>query len=445
MKTELKNTLEKVVDYGKQFGADGCDAILSKGESFSLNAQEGAIDKYKVSGAQVIGVRAIKDAKVGIAYTESFDEDSMKLAVQAAIENAKNSEVNEYETIAVTSGEFIHESEFKKDDISTEEKIDFCLKLESEVKGRDSRVQAVPYNGFSETTSSSYYMNSNGVFGFASEYYQSCYTSALLSEGGETSMHYHGSIGRKLKDLKWDECVKESLEHASEWLKGKPLTTGNYDVIFTIDAFSELFGTFSNIFSGKGAMEKTNPFADNLGKKVAGELLTITDRPQYQDAFFMEYFDSEGTPHRDLTLIEKGELKSFYHNSATANYFKTSSTGHARRGAKSALGVGGTTRVISAGNTSENDLFSGEYFEVHSLQGLHSGANAISGEFSFAASGYLCRAGKRVAPVKGVTVSGNFHKMLLDLKLIGNTIHSTHDKDFFTPYVRFEAMSIAGN
>jgi PmbA protein len=88
MKTELKNTLEKIINFSNDFGADQCDAILSKGESFSLSAQNSEIDKYKVSGAQVIGVRAIKDSKVGISYTESFDEESLKIAAKSAVENA---------------------------------------------------------------------------------------------------------------------------------------------------------------------------------------------------------------------------------------------------------------------------------------------------------------------------------------------------------------------
>ncbi|MFT6633199.1 MAG: PmbA protein [Bacteriovoracaceae bacterium] len=444
MKTELKNTLEKIINFSNDFGADQCDAILSKGESFSLSAQNSEIDKYKVSGAQVIGVRAIKDSKVGISYTESFDEESLKIAAKSAVENAINSEVNEFEKINTTEGEFIFESEFQKDTTSTEEKIEFCLKLESEVKARDSRVQSVPYNGLSESESASYYLNSNGVLGYSSEYYQSCYTSALLQEGAESSMHYHGVIGRKLSDLNVDECVTESLTHASEWMKAKPLSTGNYDIIFELDAFSEILGCFSSIFSGKGAMEKTNPFLEKMGKQVAGSGITISDIPKYKEAFFVSHFDSEGIPHKDLTLIENGVLKSFYHNSATANYFKLSSTGHASRGAKSALGVGGTTKVISAGNTSASDIVSGEYFEVHSLQGLHSGANSVSGEFSFAASGYLCREGKRVQPVKGVTVSGNFHKMLLDINIIGDSVLSTHDRGFFSPKLRFENMSVAG-
>ena len=106
-----------------------------------------------------------------------------------------------------------------------------------------------------------------------------------------------------------------------------------------------------NIFSAKKAWEKTNPFADKLQTSIGHNELTIIDSPRYQDAFFAYEFDSEGFERQDLTLVENGVLKSFYHNSATANFFKTKTTGHASRGPRSSLGVGGTNYLIKPGST----------------------------------------------------------------------------------------------
>jgi len=444
MNEDMKNNLEKIIEFTKTEGATTCDAILNTGKSFSLSAQKGEIDKYNVSGSHVIGVRAItSEGKIGISYTESFDDESLKFAAKSAVENAKNSDVNEFESIDIESEDIIFKSDFQ-DTASTQDKIDLCLKLEKEIKDRDSRVQAVPYNGYSDVESESYYMNSRGTFAYDDEFYTSCYTSALLHEGSENSMHYHGVIGRSLKELNVEECVKESLEHASNWLGAGPIKTGHYDVVFTTDQLQSLFGCFSNIFSAKRAWEKTNPFADKIGKAIGQSGLTIKDCPNYSDAFFKYKFDSEGVRRSQLTLVENGVLNSFYHNTATANYFKTETTGHASRGPRSALGVGGTNIVISAGNVNESKVLADEYLEIHAMQGLHSGANPISGEFSFGASGYWCRDGKRVKAVKGITVAGNFHHMLMNLNLIGDTVKVNGDNSFFAPVLRFSDMSIAG-
>ncbi len=445
MNNELKNSLEKIINYASSNGADSSDAILNTGSSFSLSAQNGEIDKYKLSGSSVVGIRVIKDGKVGLSYTEALDDDALEFAAKAALENAKNTDADENQTISIrSSADLISKTKFKKEDISVENKIDFCLKLEDEVKKKDKRVQAVPYNGFSESESESYYLNSLGTFGFDNEFYLSCYTSALINEGAENSMHYHSSIAREFQNLDLKDCVDESLLHASNWLGAKSVATGSYDILFTQDAFATVFGCFSNIFSAKAAIEKVNPFADKLGQSVAMSEFSVADIPNFNDSFFKYEFDSEGVKRNDLCLIENGVLKNFYHNTATANFFKTKTTGHASRGPKSAMGVGGTTKVVGLGKTSDSSITDGEYLEIHSLQGVHSGANSISGEFSFGASGYLCRDGKRVQPVKGITVAGNFHKMLLNIGAIGDKIYSTGDKGFFSPRIRFSNVSIAG-
>ena len=229
MKTQLKDKMSQLIDKCMNAGASECDVVLSKGDSFSLSAQNGEIEKYQVSGSQVMGVRVIKDNKVGLAYTESLDEDAMDIAARSAVENAKFAPENPYEKIEAKDNEFVTSKAAVDEQASTEDKIEFCLRLEEEVRKRDSRVQSVPYNGFSEASVESYLLNSKNSFVYDSEYYNSCYTSALVSESGDSSMHYHSSIAKNLKGLDLEECVRESLEHATGWLGAKPVKTGKYD------------------------------------------------------------------------------------------------------------------------------------------------------------------------------------------------------------------------
>lgn len=444
MNAQIKAAMQEAISRASEFGADQSDVVVSSGESFSVSIQDADIDKYKVSGSRVLGIRTIKDSRVGLAYTEDLGFDSIELATKKALQNAEASEPRPYESITIEAGETSVESKYSKDPSTTEEKIDFAKKLESEVRKKESRVTNIPYNGFSESTSESYYMNSLNTFNFESEYYLSCYTSALIQEGSNNSMHYASSIARSLKELDASYCVSESVEHALNWLEAKSIPTKTYDVVFDLDAFSSLFGCFGGIFSGKGAMDKVNPFAEKLGERVLSEEITLWDKPRVDGAFFESHFDSEGLKQEDLCLVGEGNLLSFYHNTSTANYFKTTSNARAARGAKSALGVSGTTKYFEAGKTGTRDLLSGEYLEILSMQGLHSGANSFSGEFSFAASGYLCRDAKRVTPIKGLTVSGNFYKMMKELKIVGDKVISTKHRDFFAPLMRFENVSVGG-
>lgn len=437
----MKEILEKVVIMAKDKGAQ-CDVLYSKGNSFSISAQKGDIDKYSVTGSQIIGIRAVKDNCVGISYSESIEDKALEIMVQNALDNSMFTDKNEFETIYSKAGNHIVQKIYEDDNTSLQEKIDFGLKLESEVYSRDKRVQAVPYNGFSEGQSESHYLNSNNKYCFDSEKSLSCYTSALITDGSENSMNYYGVSARKFKDLDMNKCIDESLEHASNWLGAKAVKTGSYDIVFELDQLESIFNCFSGVFSAKGAWDKVNPFAEKLNTEIAHKELCVSDMPQFKDSFYKYHFDSEGVDRQDLNLIENGQLRNFYHNSSTAKYFNTQTNARASRSAKGGLGVSGTNIVFSKG--SESSPLSGTYIELCSLQGLHSGASVVSGEFSFGASGYLCKDGKRETPIKGITVAGNFYKMLKEIRCIGNQVRSNSSATFFAPVIRFSDMKVAG-
>jgi PmbA protein len=139
----------------------------------------------------------------------------------------------------------------------------------------------------------------------------------------------------------------------------------------------------------------------------------------YEASLFKTPFDSEGFDSEDLTLVENGTFKSFWHNSVTAKYFDENNNYRAARGARSSLGVSGTNIIIKEGTESSDSLHNGEYLKIYSMQGLHSGLNFMSGDFSFGASGYLMRGDEIVQAVNGITVAGNFYKMLKEIEGIG--------------------------
>jgi PmbA protein len=100
--------------------------------------------------------------------------------------------------------------------------------------------------------------------------------------------------------------------------------------------------------------------------------------------------------------------------------------------------------MIRAGETSEQTLSSGEYLEITDLTGLHSGANAISGNFSFGASGFLCRDGQRIQPVRQITVAGNFFEMLERIRLIGDVTNWNWSRSCLMPSIRFADVAVSG-
>ena len=77
------------------------------------------------------------------------------------------------------------------------------------------------------------------------------------------------------------------------------------------------------------------------------------------------------------------------------------------------------------------------------VTGLHAGANPVSGDFSLSSKGFLIADGKKGAPVKNFTVSGNFFALLKDIEKIGADLEFIRGK-CGSPSVLVRDLAVAG-
>ena len=444
-------SIQQTIDMALNSGASAADIVLLESENQSLKAQGGKIAENKISASRVIGIRVQKDSRLGISYSESMEESDLRNMVEMALSNAAFTKTDPSQGIHSDPEQNINHgillpdcsAQYNDEQIELPPKEELVLRLESEPLSRDSRVRVVPYNGFGESRSNSYVANSNGVFGYERAHGYNCYTYVLMEDGGVKSDYGESSIARKFAALDWQNCVTKAVSEAGLLLEAKPIANGNYDVIFTPDAFAALFSCFEVIFSGFAAKTKINPLRDKLGQVIASEKLQVIDMPRYQNSLHMQYFDAEGLIPQDLQLIEDGVLKNFYHNCETAKYFDLKSNARAARSPQGSLGTAGNCLVILPQDTA-SDIRGGEFLEIMDLHGLHSGCDAISGDFSLPCSGKLYRNGQRIQAVRDITLAGNFYKMLQQIDAVGSELKATNGRGFFMPDLRFSGLMVAG-
>ena len=436
----MKNVMERVINEITDHKAES-DVIFSTSKSLSMSSQNGNISSYKVTSSQILGVRVIKDGKVGISYTESMDDASLKLLVKEALDNASLSEANPHERILEISGNIADEEIYPEADVDIAIKTKKALELESRPKQLDERVVAVPYNSYSENEYKSLYLSSRGRSTNYSDKTYSITSSALLDEKGKKANFYDFNLSHKFADLQWDKVVETSLFHARNLLTEKSLPTGRYSVRFTEDQLKNLLNCFSNFYSAKSAMDKVNPWSEKLDQEVISKDLTIEDQPVFINAFRSSRFDSEGVERKPLALVQDGVLKNFYHNSVTANFFKTQTTGHASRGPSSSLNVDGTHLIVKGKNKKPMPP---KYLEVIQMDGLYSGANRVTGHFSVAVKGYVWENGVRGQTFGNITLSGNLIELLKNAEVVGEGLNASTDHSFFSVPLMFHDLSIAG-
>jgi PmbA protein len=444
MSDQIKGILESVLHQVQDHGAQG-DVIVMSESQLGLKANAGELSEYKVTSSLTVGVRVVVGDQIGTSYSESTQPNDLKKMVGAAIENAGYAKHNPHEKIrAEVQSVSDWSSEIcQDDDTAQQRKIDLALSLESGLADREVEAKS-PYNAFNEVKYTVDFGNTLGHRCAHRERSFSCYTYALLEHEDKQSMHLGYQVGRRFSDLSADACVIEAYETALALMDGQPVDSGQYDIIFNAECFNQLFSAFGMCWSGVSAMKALNPYRNRIGEAIAHPDFTLRDLPYIEGGFAVKGFDGEGFASRETTIVTNGQLESLLHNSTTASHFGVENTANAARGTKSPLSVSSSHLVVSAGKHSVAETHGGTYLELISLQGVHSGANAVSGNFSLGASGFLCRDGKRVQPVRGITVAGNFYDMLKDIVAISDQVSPDHGQTFFAPHVRFNGLNVAG-
>ena len=441
--TKQDSQAQKILDSIKKHKTTG-DVIIDEGSALSLKANKGELEEYKVSSSQIFGVRVIKDNKVGTAYSEASDDVALELMVEQAIQNAGYSQAEPLQIINQQKDQLRSDDSilYPEDNSTVDEKIAFLFDLEAQVLA-GKNIQSVPHNGLNSVSSSRSIYTSSGLTAFTQQRYSGAYAYALAKQGDKNTMQGHSTLGRQFSQLDLSAVVNKVLTDCQSMLLGKPIPSKKYDVIFDKEMITNLFAVFAMAINGRSAKDGVSPWREKVGQQVANNQLTILDNPLNKQGFAYQTFDAEGFANQSTSIIENGELKTLLHNSVTAKHFNVENTFNASRGPKSTLGVRAVQMEIKPGD-GQNELYEGEYLLITELTGMHSGANAISGDFSFGASGYLNKDGERIQAVRGITVAGNFYQMLNNIKAIGNIQKWNCDKTDLVVDIRFADLSVSG-
>jgi PmbA protein len=123
-----------------------------------------------------------------------------------------------------------------------------------------------------------------------------------------------------------------------------------------------------------------------------------------------------------MTLIENGRLQGYLTDRYAARRLGTTSTGHARRGLTGDLGIGPSNLIMETGKDPLDALLHevGNGVLVTELMGF--GVNAVTGDYSRGAAGFLIENGQVARPVSGFTIAGNLLDMYAGVIGLGDDL-----------------------
>jgi PmbA protein len=185
-----------------------------------------------------------------------------------------------------------------------------------------------------------------------------------------------------------------------------------------------IMGIVGGTLGGDAVSKRRSPFADRVGDVIASPLVSLIEDPTDARSFSADTHDGEGLACRPTALITEGVLQGFLHNTYTARRLGATSTASAVRGVRSTPGVGAVALQLAPGSHSAEALLASVDLGifVQSFSGLHSGVNAISGDFSVGVDGLMIRNGALAEPIREATLGSTIQRLLTDIIAVGSDL-----------------------
>ncbi|HLR34757.1 MAG TPA: TldD/PmbA family protein [Tissierellales bacterium] len=432
---------------------DNMEVYIENNNKVEIKVFKGEIDDYTVSESGGLSFRGNFEDEIGYAYTEKLDESSVDMLIEDAIENGKHIDAEDKEEIFAGSETYEDFNNYNDDldKISLEEKIQFVKELEEEAYKLDDRVETVAWCSYTEVENERYLVNTKGInlkdkmnVGISS-------ISVIVKEGEDTKTGAYQVISSDYSKFNPKEMAKEAVNEAVSMLGASTIKSGEYPVVFRNDVFANILGMFTPIFSAENVDKGISLLKDKINEKVSTSKVTIVDDPFLEDGIESKYFDSEGTATSYREIVDEGILKTYLYNWKAAKKSGVESTGNAKRDSyKSSISIApNNLYILDRDNTLDQLIESIEKgLMIINVEGLHSGLDPVSGDYSLSAYGYEIEDGKIKRPVNQITIAGNFFETLMDIEDVGNDLK--FEIPFIggyvgSPSVKVKKISVAGD
>ena len=426
--------LAALLGLGRAAGADFVEFFIERVNYINCLAEDDAITSISPSLSAGAGVRVFRGLADCYVSTNDLSFSGLKLALEKGLSimglqlpgaSALVPDINlePLRDYATPEGKETWLSECS----GMREMGDILLEANAKTKRKASHVQsrrASYFRDWQEVLVAS----SDGTFARDIRLTQTVACSLLCADGDHRS-----SINLRLGDTSdphflrsWDlsSSAEELAESAGTMLYADYIESGTYPIVmanrFGGVIFHEACG---HLLETTQVEQKTTPFLEKKGEKIAHESLTAWDEGLSDNAFGTIDMDDEGMPVQRTLLIENGILKNFL-----ADRTGSLRTGHPRTGSgrRQNYTFPAASRMrntyIAPGDYSMEDLFASMDKGIYCKR-MGGGSVGPTGDFNFGVDeAYLIEKGKVTKPLKGATLIGEAKEIMNKISMCSQDV-----------------------
>jgi len=437
----MLDLLEYAVKQAERKGASQAEAFY-----FSQNRLNTAIEKRQVKISERkydagIGIRVAGKKtggfSIGFAYLTNLTKEAAVKAVQQALKVASFKKPDrDFKSFQEPKPAAPMKKTYDKtiSKIEPETIVDLANDL-IKTASIDKRITTIA-GGISVNTANVAIVNSLGVSGKFNTSAYGTYGYVVTQETDSVAVGWDEYSNCFYNEDKAYRVFKNAADNSLKQLHPKTVKSEKMDLLLQPYALTQILAfTLIPEVRADNIQKQQSPFVGKLNQSIASNDLSVTDDAHVPQALGSRPFDDEGCPTQATKIIEKGKLRSFLHNSYTANKDKVKPTGNSVRllaafGGKPRYSVepliGATNFRVFAGAKSAEGSFKEVVSEVKNgviamgVIGAHT-ANAPSGEFSIVLdSAFRVEKGEIAYPIKQAMVGGNIQDFLRNISMFAD-------------------------
>ncbi len=265
---------------------------------------------------------------------------------------------------------------------------------------------------------------------------------AVVRRGEEVGAFHDFDTARRLEDFVPEGVAEKATRAAIGFLGARPLPTGKMPVVLGPLAADSLVMTLLGAANAESIQRNRSFLVGKEGQTIASQHLTVREEPFIPAGVSSMPADGEGVPKTPRTLLDRGVLTTYLHNSYTANKAGVPNTAHAMRsGYGAGLGIGPSNILTQPGDRTEEELIAeieeGLYIKDASLS-----ADGISGDLSATVDfGYKIEKGKLTHPVEATMIGGNVLDLAARLDAVSSDYRAEPGR--IMPSVRLSMVQVS--
>jgi TldD protein len=422
-----RSDLERALAAATAKGAEFAEVFLESEASDSVRIEEQVVREASRGMTLGAGVRAISGERVGYAYTDGTDLESLLEAAKVAGEIATTGGAVEVASLATPRQARPYSTpRVLPAELDAARKVAIAWEADTAARAYDGRIKQVLV-ALADDDRTTLIANTEGTHVTARRILTSLRVTTVAEQNGVRQRGYRsmsGTAGYEVFDADPPaKLAEEAAAHGIMLLDAGEAPAGQMMLVLARAGGAVFFHeAIGHGFEGDFIRKKASLFAGRLGEKIATDGCTIVDDGTVPGRRGTISIDDEGTPGQRTVLVEDGVLRGFLYDKLNARLMGAVTTGNGRRQSYHNVPVPRMTNTLMlAGTIPPEEIIASV---PRGFYAKHMGGGQVdisSGNFVFEVTeGYLIENGKIGTPVRGANIIGNGGEILKKIDMVGS-------------------------